>query len=103
MAAASYLRGRFVCATHKTWDTFTDRDGNDVKAGESLVIHIYTEADNDLCAVMPGKDQTVGECLALVRDLGFGVAVEVISGPERYGKYRGIYGVQRLEPAASGK
>lgn len=99
MAAASYLRGRFVCAKHKKWDSFRDRDDNEVAAGESLTVYVWTEADNDLCEVVPTKGQAVGDVLRLLEPFTFGAAVEIVSGVNTYGKYRGIFEVKRLEPA----
>lgn len=99
MAAASYVRGRFITKRHKKWDAFTDKNGDPVNAGQSLSVFVYTEHDDDLCEIVPDRTQSVDEVLKALEPFGFGAAVEIVSGAQTFGKYRGIFDVKALQPA----
>lgn len=102
MAAASYLRGRFVSASYKRWDDFTDtRSGETVSAGEGLTVYVFTPHDRELCVVVPEKrtqEGTYYELLEQFAGFEFGDEIEVTTGALRSGKYVGIYEVRALEP-----
>ena len=101
MAAASFVKGNFVNAVHKKWDGFTDnRTQETVEAGESLVVNVYTPHDGELCVVQADrKTQNIAECVALLDGLKFGDVVEVVTGKFTYGKYVGLFGVNRAKAA----
>lgn len=97
MAAASYVRGKFVCAKVKSWGAFHDRDGAPVEPGESLSVWVYTPHDDELCIVKPKREQDARIVLKEIEALSlkFGDDVEIVTGALQNGAYRGVFGVAR--------
>lgn len=75
MAATAAIRGRFAARTQKSWDSFEDRDGNRVSAGESLTLFVVTDGDEVLETVKVDREH-VERALGETKDLKFGDRVE---------------------------
>lgn len=105
MAATSVVRGLFVTAAHKQWDSFEDRrSGERVNAGSALTLFVLTPHDRDLCVIVPERKTQQGSEGAIFEDVmsrfAFGDPIEVETGALRGAKYVGIFSVN--EPASAG-
>jgi len=89
MGIQATMTGYYVTRRYKKWDAFTDRDGKDVAAGESLSVFVYTPTDDDLCEIKV-PTELLPEFMAATAGTTFGTVVEVTVGDKTYGKYKGL-------------
>lgn len=84
MAATANVRGRFAARTRKAWDSFTDRGGDTVQAGRSLVLHVVTDGDEALTTVKVPKD-LLDDAEAATGTLKFGDRIDLSVTIDSYG------------------